>query len=197
MTMIQKPKELEKIKKPQELLEFMSDNLSYGFIKRSDGKILKNRGDKEWQDSWLNEYFLQKPEELLKNKFGVCWDYIELERSWFESLGYEVKTFYMAVIRDEGSKLPTHTFLAYYDNNKWYWFEYSWYNERGIREYESLEKLIRDANEKHTKSLLKEGASPEDVKNHKVYEYKNAPFGASPIDFVKHVIKKDNQQIIK
>lgn len=182
----------KKIKTPEELLKFMSENFHYGFVKRNDGTVLNDSRSNEWKDSWLGEYFLQKPEELMKNKYGVCWDFVEFEREWFKNNGYEFKTFYMAVIKKEGSKLPTHTFLVYSFNNKWYWFEFSWYNQRGIHEFDSIENLLKNINKIHIDSIKNKGATIEDIQNHKIYEYQDVNFGSSPIEFVTQIIEKGN-----
>ncbi len=181
--------ELKNIKDPSSLLKYMAENFCYGFVKKSNNKIITRAIEKDWSDIWLKEYFLQKPQELIKNKCGVCWDFVEFEEEWFKNNGYEIKKFYMAVVKEGGSNLPTHTFLAYLDKTNWYWFEYSWGNEVGIHEYDSLEDLIKDANKKHIKSILEKGASLEDIENHKVYEYKKVNFGDGPIEFVTRIIK--------
>lgn len=185
----------KEIKKPEELLEFMSKNFHYGFVKRSDGKILNDFRSNEWKEFWIDEYFLQKPEELMKNKYGVCWDFVEFEREWFKNNGYELKTFYMAVLKKEGSKLPTHTFLAYHFNNKWYWFEFSWYDRRGIIEFESINDLLVFVNKAHIDSIKNKGATLEDIQSHKIYVYENTNFGSSPIEFVTQIIKNSNKEI--
>jgi catalase len=175
----------------------MSESFHYGFVKRSDGKILSKTGDKEWRDSWLKEYFLQNLKELTKNKYGVCWDFVEFQREWFKNNNYEFETFFMAVIKKEGSGLPTHTFLVYKFKNKWYWFEFSWYDQRGIHKYNDLNSLWKDLNNKHIKSIVGEGALFDDITNHKIYEYKDIVFGTDPITFVSKIIKDINKVIIE
>jgi len=181
-------RKLETITSPSELMDFLSAEIKYGFVKRSSGKILTNPATEEWRNCWTKEYFLQNPAELLRSKHGVCWDYVELERYWFQSLGYEIKTFYMAVIMEGENRFSTHTFLAYLDQDKWYWFENSWHNQRGIREYATLNELLIDASNQHAESLISQGATAEDIQNHKLYEYKNSLSGATPIDFVLSII---------
>ena len=48
-------------------------------------------------DKFSEFYKLQSPDEVLKNKIGVCWDQVELERYWFKKHGYEIKTIYEMV----------------------------------------------------------------------------------------------------
>lgn len=190
---------IEDVRSPEELLQFLNQKIKYGFVKKSNGQILEDQNSKEWRDVWLKEYYLQRPEELLKNKYGVCWDFVELERDWFSKKGYEYRTFYMAVIKKGGSNLPTHTFLVYKDknNNKWYWFEYSWSAYRGIHEYGDIGVLLGNVSEKNLNSIKKIGAKQEDIDNHKIYEYKGSVFGSNPIEFARNIIVNNRPLDIK
>ena len=69
----------EKIKNPEELLEFMGDNIKYGYVGKNNRKIYP-ANDPDSNKDFAKEYFLQSPEELLISKYGVCWDQTELEK---------------------------------------------------------------------------------------------------------------------
>ena len=46
------------------------------------------------------------------------------------------------VILDYNNNYPTHSFLTYKDNNKYYWFEYADLANIGIHEFNSEKELI-------------------------------------------------------
>ena len=147
------------------IVNIMSD-IEYGFMDEAGSNIIYN------QDKWDNEfdkfYYLQTPEELLNSKCGVCWDQVELERFLFDKYGIPNYSFFI-FIRD-GDSLPSHTFLVYEDNNKYYWFEHSWAKYRGIHEYNNINELLDSIIDKFEKDH-KEVSS-----NAKLYLYKyNSP----------------------
>jgi len=86
----------------------------------------------EYDDFTSEEkYIVKSPEQVLKSKLAVCYDLVELERSLFNKYKYNIKTFFFYK-RKPIEDNPTHTVLVYKENNKWYWFESSWYSYRGI-----------------------------------------------------------------
>lgn len=185
----------EKIKNPQELLAFLGDNIAYGFVGKNSKKVFTTK--KEMDTAW-EEYYLQSPEELLKSKHGVCWDTAELERLWFFEHGYEPKVYFMMFAKEEGTDLPTHTFLVYNKDDKWYWFEHSFGAHRGIHEYASLEELQEDVKKKHYVHAVKEqGATEEDFQCLRFAEYEKPGFGSSPEEFVSKIFEKNPQLISK
>lgn len=105
--------EFEQIDYPEKLLDLMKD-IKY--------------------DNNANEdtYIVKTPKELLKTKSGICYDQVELEREYLTKHNYEFKTFFIYPWKNEKRLIPTHTFLIFKENNKYYWFEYSWESYRGI-----------------------------------------------------------------
>ena len=97
---------------------------------------------KRWENDFPNFYYLQSPEELLKTKCGVCWDQVELERKLFNDSHIDCDTYFIYI--DDHANLPSHTFLTFQLNNKYYWFEHSWHDMGGIHEYDSLKALLSD-----------------------------------------------------
>ena len=185
----------ENIKTPEELLAFMKDNITYGFVGKNSKKVFVSEED---MDAGWEEYYLQSPEELLDSKHGVCWDAAELERLWFFEHGYEPKVYFLMFAKEEGTDLPTHTFLVYNKNDKWYWFEHSFGAHRGIHKYSSQEELLLDVNKKHHEHAVKaQGATEEDFKTLRLSEYEKPEFGASPEEFVSGIFEKNPQLISK
>ena len=103
------------------------DNIEYGWLDKN------NKIHKKVNNDFSNNYILQSPEQVTKNKIGVCWDQVELERYLFEKENISFNTYF--IVHYDNDKCPTHTFLIYEQNNKYYWFEHSWKLFKGIHEY--------------------------------------------------------------
>ena len=126
--------------KINEIMDLM-DSIEYGYKDKNGENIIKTNPQK-WDNEFNNFYYLQSPEELLKSKCGVCWDQVELERKIMQDNNIKVKSYFIYIV--DKDKLPSHTFLTYESNNKYYWFEHSWGKYRGIHEYETELELLLD-----------------------------------------------------
>lgn len=124
---------------PEELMEFFKKNLEYGFT--CDGVVyLENRPD--FGEKFNELYKIRLGEDFIKEGYGVCWDFCELEREFFKAKNIEHECFFMISSNNRAEGGPTHTFALYQQNGKWYWFEYSWFNHRGIWEFDTKEKAL-------------------------------------------------------
>ena len=130
------------INSPQELLELMSD-FEYAWMD-NEGKF-----HTELVPEMYEKYSAMTPEEVLKNKKGICMDQSEFARDWFEKNNYENKLMVIQIERDDSA--PGHQFIIYKENDKYNWFENAWYTEKGIHEYNSYEELIEDIKNKFIK----------------------------------------------
>ena len=130
--------------KINEIMNIMN-NIEYGF-RDEDGNNIIDTDIEKWDNEFNNFYYLQTPEELLKSKCGVCWDQVELERKLFNNFDIKVKTYFIYIV--DNDMLPSHTFLTYEFNNKYYWFENSWGVYKGIHEYTSELELLLDVKNK-------------------------------------------------
>ena len=115
------------------------NNIEYGFKDKNGNNLINSV---IWDKEFYNFYYLLSPEELLNSKCGVCWDQVELERKLFNDANIECDTYFIYI--DDNENLPSHTFLTFQLNNKYYWFEHSWYDMKGIHEYNNFEKLLND-----------------------------------------------------
>ena len=187
MTSPDKNIEYEKIKTPSDLVNFM-DNIMYGFVGKNGKKYTQQ--DKEWGQDWYSQCVVQPGEDLLRTRCGTCWDQVELERDWFEKHNYEFKTIFIWFGIPEPSNYPTHTFLAFKDNNKWFWFEHSFAAYRGIFEFNSLKELIEHVKLKQLEYAIESGvAKKEDIKMLKSYEYTKPKANLGVDEYIKHVTK--------
>ncbi len=126
--------------KANEIMNIMNE-ITYGF-KDNNGNNIIETDPKKWDNEFYNFYYLLTPEELLEKKCGVCWDQVELERKLFLDNNISIKTFFIYL--DNSKDLPSHTFLIFKQNNKYYWFEHAWSTYKGIHEYANEDELLND-----------------------------------------------------
>ena len=157
-----------------EIMELM-DEIEYGWVDKNNLKHYLV------DDSYSNNYILQKPSELIKNKVGVCWDQVELERYYFKNTFYNIKTYF--IVYYDNDKCPTHTFLTFEKNDKHYWFEHSWEKFRGIEEYNSLNELLLDVKNKFIRYELNNNYKKDNLV---IREYKKPKYHLTVQEFYKH-----------
>ncbi len=171
---------MEKFNSVEEIQDYLSD-IEYGW---SD--IDKNVY-KDVEKGFKKKYVLSSPEEVIKNKVGTAFDLVELERACFKALGIKCETYFM--IYYESRRMYTHTFLVYESNEKFYWFESSWAQDKGIHEFSSLFDLLTSVRTKFKK-----------YKNIKfmdndylcVYKYRKPKYHLNLKDFYKHCETGEN-----
>ncbi len=157
-----------------EIMDLMNQ-INYGWIDKYNNK--HNVVD----ESYSNNYVLELPKEVIKNKIGVCWDQVELERYYFKGNDWNIKTYF--VVYYDNAMCPSHTFLTFEKDNKVCWFEHSWQIFRGIHEYNSLKELLLDVRDKFIKFELNNKYEKENLV---IYEYRKPLFHISALEFYKH-----------
>lgn len=157
-----------------EIMNLMN-NIEYGWLDKDNN--IHNIVD----DTFSSNYRLQCPKEVMKSKFGVCWDQVELERYYFEKNDFNIKTYFL--VHYDNDNCPTHTFLTYEKNSKYYWFEHAWEMFRGIHEYNSLKDLLLDIRDKFIKYELNNKYIEENLVLH---EYKKPKYHLSVQEFYNH-----------
>ena len=187
---------MDKIKTPEELLEFMSNNINYGYLGKNDR--VYHYDDSDFNSNWKEQYILETKEELLKNLCGNCWDQVEFEREWFINNGYEVKTIFEMVLLDYDNEYPTHSFLAYKNNNEWCWFENADLNNRGIHRFNTFEELISYQQEKYLDFLKTFNIKDEEINKIIITEFDKPKEHISSDEYLEHVINsKDKSNKIR
>ncbi len=166
---------MDSIKKIMDIME----QIEYGFLDNTGNNICNN-ADLEYIFSKV--YYLMSPEELLNKKVGICWDQVELERKLFEENNIKNETYF--IYMDDKNILPSHTFLVFYMNNKVYWFEHSWFDKKGIHEYNNLNDLLNDVEINFIKS--RENEVPKSVDVH-IYKYNKPSYNISCDDFYNYI----------
>lgn len=155
------------------------DTINYGFLDNDGNNIFD---DKDSEDKFNQVYYLLSPDELLNKKVGVCWDQVELERKLFNESNIECKTYFIYL--DDNNYLPSHTFLVFKNNGKFYWFEHSWYDYRGIYEYNTLNELLIDIEDKFRDSKKDEVDSNLDIH---IYDYLKPKYNINCDEFYQYI----------
>lgn len=166
------------------LLKEMS-NIEYGWIDKTGYKYI----NKIAKNKFITDWYLQKPQEIKKTQIGICWDQVEYERNFFETHKIKHKCIFM--IYEDGIKNPMHTFLIFKDKNKYYWFENTYNNVKGIISFDNLKDCI----EKVKYEFKKENALEEIGEKLYLYVYEKPEYEISAEEFVNHCIsslKVDN-----
>ncbi len=158
----------------QEIMNLMKD-INYGWIDSNNQKHL------EVDETFSSIYKLQSPQEVINNRVGVCWDQVELERYYFKKTDYNIKTYF--IVHYDNNKCPTHTFLVYEKNNKYYWFEHAWQKYQGIHEYPNIKDLLIDVRNKFITTELK---NQYNEMNLVLREYETSSPGLNVQEFYKH-----------
>lgn len=164
----------------QKVLEKLND-IEYGFVDKGENIYPDDLND--WNKNFGKLYHLQSPQELIKHKYGVCWDQVELERFYLTENNIESKSYF--IIAYDNQTEPTHTFIVI-KSKKYYWLEHSWKPYRGIHEYESLNELLEDVKNKFETCIKNQNVKDYDLA---IYEYKKPEYNLNCIDFLEHCEK--------
>ena len=164
------------MKYAEEIMKKM-DEIEYGWVDKDNKKHIKLEG-------FADNFRLQTPEELIKNKLGVCWDQVEPERYYFKEKGIDIKSYF--IVHYDGRKCPCHTFISFEDNGKYYWFEHAWERHKGIKEFSSIEDLLNEVKRCFIDLELKNGYVEEQLF---IYNYEKPKEHIDVIDFYKNAEK--------
>ena len=179
----------EDVKSPEELLLFMSENISYG-VATDDGKVYSGADGDLFQEACRTKWKLCSPERVIKTGYGHCFDDTELERAWFVKNGYECKTLFIWFCMDHENPYFMHTYLVYKDENKWKYFEYSDSDNRGIYTFDSYDDAISFQRNKFIDYNSKMNPVGEDeLKCLEIYEYDRPKYGINNEEFITYIMK--------
>ncbi len=127
------------------ILEQMKD-IKIGYVDRK-GNYYHN-----CNNDFKEVYYLQKPQDLLNTKIGLCFDQVELERFLLSKYGFNLRTYYL--LYQDGPLGPAHAFLLYKSNDRYYWIENAWYKYKGIHEYETKDLAFLDISKKFAQTIV-------------------------------------------
>lgn len=102
-----------------------------------------NTYEKLDKSEFQKKYKMPSLNQIKKNDHAICWELCELERDYFKKTKYPFQTIF--VVLNMGKNKAGHSFLVFKnENNKYVWFESSWSDMKGLREYESPVQLFND-----------------------------------------------------
>lgn len=181
----------DKIASPEELLNFLEKYIEYGYLGKNNKIYLL--GCDNYDRDFKDEYILQRRNDVLKTRVGVCWDVVELERDWFLKQKYEIKTIYEMVALNYDNPYPTHTYLIYKNknNDKWNWFEYSDFKCRGIHEFNSVSDAMKEQLIKYRKFLDEYNITEDEKKCIEVVSYDTPRTNIGVSEFIDFVMNKN------
>lgn len=110
------------------VMEIM-DSINYGWIDINNKIHLNTTIDIQ------KLYRLSAIEEILKNKIGICFDQVELERYFFRE---HYKTSSYAIFTNH----MVHSFLVLEKNDQFIYFEHSSFNNKGIYIFNNINDLL-------------------------------------------------------
>ncbi|MDD3340843.1 MAG: AAA family ATPase [Bacilli bacterium] len=136
---------LEEIKKPEDILQYMKDNIEYGWLDSNGEEHIGN------MKGFRTLYRTSSLETILKHKLGTCIEQVWLMKYLFDKLQIPSKMFCTRIYEGKDfNKLEEeehmHCFLLYYVNDKVYHMEHPNFKCIGIYEYNKEEEAIQKIN---------------------------------------------------
>lgn len=169
------------IEELNEYIKEIEENIKYGWYDTKNN--LREHVDKDF----MIEYRTQSPEQIKKNKHGVCWDFVELERDYLEEKKADFKTIFV-VINNLILKHPNHAFVILKENDKYYWVEATLKDNKGIHEFNTLEELKNKIIEVFP--IIANKPLPEEaLKEIEFFEFERPKYNIKAIDYFIYVIK--------
>ncbi len=176
------------ISTPQVLLEYMIQNMQYGFVDENN-QIYRPESE-EFQNYVKTKWHLSSPDRLLQVGYGTCFDMVELERDWFSKHGYHFKTMFIWFQLPYNNTYSMHTYLLYEENEKWNYFEVSDMSQRGIHTFDTFKDAIAYQKEKHIEqNCQRNPVSEDELKCIHIYQYKEPKYQCSFNEFIDHIVE--------
>ena len=155
-------------------------NIKYGW-KDKDGTIHSHINE-----GYVKKFKFQSTDELLKSQYGNCWETVELTRELLNKKNIANKTYFFVIPMH---KFYCHSIAVASINNKFYWIENSFVDFKGIREYNTLQLLIKDVLDNFHKIVQDKNIN---LKNIKIFEYEKPKEHIGCAQFYFHCFKQKN-----
>lgn len=137
---------IEDIKTPEDILEFMNENIKYGWIDEDNKKHIKSL------KGFRKHYKTMSLEDTLRLGMGTCIEQVYLMSYLLNKINIPNKMFCTRIYEDENfndldSDEHMHCFILYYLNNKVYQIEHPNWERIGIYEFDNEEEAIKKIND--------------------------------------------------
>lgn len=137
---------MDLIKTPEDILEFMKNNIRYGWLDINNEEHIGN------MKNFRSLYRTATLEETLSHGIGTCIEQVYLMKMFLDGIDIPSKMFCTRIyenddFNDMDAEEHMHCFLLYYLNGKVYQIEHPNWERIGIYEFESEEEAISKINE--------------------------------------------------
>lgn len=179
------------LEKAEKIFNDLKD-IEYGWI---DSNGRKHRHITE---GYFAKYRFQLPEELLKTRFGCCWETSALSKELLIKEGVPAKNYFFVI---QYKNFFCHSITVFKENNKIYWIELSQKDYIGIHEYNSMEELMNFIVDNFDKIMHREEKI--NLSDIKIFEYETPKRKLNCVAFYfhcfagKNLTKKYNHKIKK
>lgn len=158
-----------KIQTPEELMEYLDNNISYGWIDRNGKKYINTLSHvrENYRTSTINEIF--------ETGLVTCAEDAKLIKYCLDRLGYETKLYCHRAYETEENfdkTVKMHCFVLFKKDNNWYHFEHSMTPIKGIHKYDTIEEALNWITSKWNKNERKL-AEIDDIPEHLTFKELN------------------------
>lgn len=141
-----------KIQTPEELMEYLDNNISYGWIDRNGKKYINTLSHvrENYRTGTINEIF--------ETGLVTCAEDAKLIKYCLDRLGYETKLYCHRAYETEENfdqTVKMHCFVLFKKDNYWYHFEHSMTPIKGIHKYDTIEEALNWITSKWNKNERK------------------------------------------
>lgn len=167
---------LEDITSPSELLDYMNQNILYGWFDYNGKPHVNNMKD------FRKLYRTSSVADTVSSKLGTCIEQTRLEKEVFQKLDIPCKMFALrsyGLEEQTGDEVKMHCFLLFYINEKCYHFEHANPLVQGIHEYEDEESAIESITQYYHRR--------DKGKNRRLDEFDDVPKGLSFKEFNEYL----------
>ena len=131
-----------KLKKPQDLMDFMDNYIEYGYININREKCYDLK-------TFKDDYRINKVDTVLSTGLGICFEQAYLQKYFFDLNKIENRLFVFRIYeknKEEYENLDDlHVFTLYKDENNWNLFEHARSNKKGIKSYKTIKEALSDS----------------------------------------------------
>ena len=136
---------LEDIKTPEDVLEFMNDNIKYGWLDINNEEHIGN------MKNFRKLYRTSSMEECFKHNIGTCIEQVYMMHLLLDKIKVKNKMFCTRIYEDENyddleGEEHMHCFLLYYIDDKVFQIEHPNWERIGIYEYKDEKDAIEKIN---------------------------------------------------
>lgn len=147
---------INEIKTPQDILDFMNENIKYGWLDIYNNEYIKTMKD------FRKLYRTSSIEETINHKIGTCIEQVYLMHTLLNKINISNKMFCTRVYEGKDfnnleAEEHMHCFVLYFLDDKVYQIEHPNWEKIGIYEFASEEDAIKEINDYYVK--MAEGKS--------------------------------------